>query len=231
MAQSERRIPDQSAWRKRAWATRYAMYGEKGHNAPTKDRQCTMDGCCKPHHARGYCLNHYSLWKNKGYPDLEPGFTRRGAPLEFLQNTVLQFRDDDCLEWPFVRDRNGYGYLRYNGRDRTVSRVVCEIVNGPPPADGYDAAHSCGKGHLGCVNPRHIVWKTHIANMHDQEIHGTKASGERNGHAKLSWADVVEIRRIGRSMTQRAIGARYGVDNSTIGFILSGRNWKDEPRG
>ena len=33
------------------------------------DRICTIDGCEKPLRARGYCVNHWGLWRRNGVPE------------------------------------------------------------------------------------------------------------------------------------------------------------------
>jgi hypothetical protein len=63
-----------------------------------------------------------------------------------------------------------------NWRPRTVRRahrVMCEIAHGPKPAPGFVAAHTCGKGREGCVNPRHLRWASQKENMADKLLHGT----------------------------------------------------------
>src|SRR6185312_60585 len=61
-----------------------------------------------------------------------------------------------CLLWPFSRNQGGYANV---GRKSTlVHRIMCEYMHGEPPDGKPEAAHECGKGYLGCVNPHHIVW-------------------------------------------------------------------------
>lgn len=33
---------------------------------------------------------------------------------------------------------------------------MCELVYGKPPMPKHQAAHNCGKGNLGCINPKHL---------------------------------------------------------------------------
>lgn len=56
-----------------------------------------------------------------------------------------------CLIWPFNRAQNGYPTAGKNNAIRP-HRLMCERRNGPAPSSKHQAAHSCGKGHLGCVN-------------------------------------------------------------------------------
>ena len=106
-----------------------------------------------------------------------------------------------------------------------VQRIICEKTSGATPTAGMQAAHSCGNGHLGCVNPSHLSWKTRTANADDKRTHGTATSGERNGGAKLTADDVQKIRSLQGKLTQREIAALFGVGQSTISMVHSGAIW------
>jgi hypothetical protein len=55
-------------------------------------------------------------------------------------------------------------------------------------------------------------------------------SGERNGRARLSEAQVAEIRRmLAAGETCTTIAHRFGVSRSSISLIKSGRRWKEKP--
>jgi hypothetical protein len=50
--------------------------------------------------------------------------------------------------------------------------------------------------------------------------------GVEHGMSKLTEKEVLEIRAIGRSMTQKEIGKKYGIVHSQVGFILNRKQWK-----
>lgn len=55
---------------------------------------------------------------------------------------------------------------------------------------------------------------------------GTVQSGERNPAAKLTAADVAEIRnRVAAGETQRAVARRYGVSKGALCLMISGKTW------
>lgn len=85
----------------------------------------------------------------------------------------MAYEGDDCLTWPFLKSPRGYARMHVNGRDKRVSRLVCEEAYGTPPTPDHHAAHSCGKGHLACVTKRHLRWATPVENAADKIIHGT----------------------------------------------------------
>lgn len=113
--------------------------------------------------------------------------------------------------------------MRVNGQSQNVHRLVCETEHGPAPF-GYEAAHSCGNGHLGCVNRNHLSWKTRAGNAADMVAHGTSAKGEGHGLAKLTEDAVREIRRFGTS-DRRSLADRFSVCAHTIGEIQRGDTW------
>lgn len=151
--------------------------------------------------------------------------TPKGQPMRFYQDVVLPYQSDDCLTWPYSKSGEGYALVESNGRTNHVHRLACGKVNGPPPTPKHQAAHSCGKGSLGCVNPRHLSWKTQSENERDKLRHGTHNRGERHGMAKLNADTVREIRALEGNLSKRKMAAKFGVSHRTIGNILAGRSW------
>jgi hypothetical protein len=129
--------------------------------------------------------------------------------------------EDACLIWPFERTHWGYGTLLQNGQKRVASRVMCELVNGPPLGPEYEACHSCGHGAAGCVNPNHLRWGTRRENMQDAIAHGaTRAASLKK--TQLSLEQISDIRRLGGTMRQKDIGAIFGIEQYEVSKILSG---------
>jgi hypothetical protein len=155
------------------------------------------------------------------YGDPMKGSTEVGAPKIFIERAI-NYIGDECLIWPFARNKDGYGTIHYGKKTLGAHVVVCKIVNGESE-NKKEVAHSCGNGHLGCVSPKHLRWATRKENCDDRVIHGTDFRGEKSGRAKLSNEDVVEIRRLGNSLLQREIAEIYSVSRSNIGNILVGR--------
>ena len=145
---------------------------------------------------------------------------------------------EECLIWPFSRSR-GYAQVSVNRKIKKASRIMCEKVHGPPPTPKHEAAHSCGCGHLGCINPKHLSWKTRSENQQDRRKHGTHGRGAnmrtRRIGFKLNPELVAEIRTIGNTVSKEELGRRYGVTPSNIAKILSRKSWwidgKRTPRG
>lgn len=191
-------------------------------------RICSIDGCCKPAcNSRGWCVAHYSRWRRYGDP--LAGRVPHGEASRWLLDHVT-FSSDDCLIWPFARMHTGYGRVWLNGRLQVASRAMCELAHGNPPSRNYYAAHSCGKGRDGCVNPKHLSWKTRLENEADKRAHGTVARGEKNGRAKLSDADVMRIRELAGAVPQKELAAMFGVSPSLISMVIAGHRRKGGAR-
>lgn len=142
-------------------------------------RLCSIPNCGKPVYGHGWCCGHNRRWRLYGSP--LGGRTTPGELLRYYTETVLPHADKtNCLAWPFGRSTKGYGKIWIDGRSFIVSRLACEAINGPPPTPEHEAAHNCGKGHEGCVNPLHVRWATRTENFADKLIHGTSNRGARH---------------------------------------------------
>jgi hypothetical protein len=191
-------------------------------------RICSVDGCEKPHIAKGFCREHDRRAKVHGHP-LGGRKHRPRAPVfaafKFFTETVLPFDGDECLIWPILTDRNGYGLMVFDGKRCSVHREACKAKHGPPPTPKHQAAHSCGRGAMGCVNPNHLRWATAKQNGADMVLHGRSQRGARQHMAKLTEPMVREIRALHGTMTHGDIAGRFGVSRSCVSMILGGRIW------
>jgi hypothetical protein len=133
---------------------------------------------------------------------------------------------DECEEWPFYRDASGYGRVTIEGRMHFVHRLICARAHGAPPSQKHQAAHSCGNGHLGCVNPRHLRWATAKENVADRKRHGTQSYGEDAPRAKLSERDVRRIRTwLAKGHSMPKLAREFGVSPSVVHDIVTGKSW------
>lgn len=190
---------------------------------------CRASGCDKTVSAKGLCRNHRH--REIKYGDPLGGGTQKGEPLRWIEGHVA-YEEATCLIWPFARRDGTYGRLyvsgfRPGGRKHAYAhRVMCEMAHGAPPTRRHEAAHSCGKGHEGCVNPKHLRWATVKENAADRRIHGTENKGIRNGQARLTENEVRAIRNaVSAGNRRKRVAALYGVSRQTVDDVVNGRRW------
>lgn len=124
-------------------------------------------------------------------------------------------------------DRYGYVYFTLSfgpGRPQRhvrAHRLVCESFHGPSPTPKHHVAHCDGNQ----KNNRsgNLRWATQAENMADMVRHGRSNTGEKNPQAKLTSAQVLEIRHDARRSTDLA--KHYGVCVSTIRRVRHGHGW------
>lgn len=128
---------------------------------------------------------------------------------------------DFCLIWPFSHKGGGYAQI---SKGILVHRLMCEYRNGPPPSPEHHAAHSCGRGHDACVNPWHLNWRTPTENQLERfEQHGP------NPQRKLTEESAAKIRDLKGFATADTIARMFGVSESNVRLIQSGKTWKASP--
>lgn len=138
----------------------------------------------------------------------------------------LDYQSDDCLIWPFAgKARNGYGLFGHLGRMTYAHRFMCELVNGPPPTPEHHSSHICGQGRQGCVNPRHLEWKTASENHFERRRHGTHATNKWGPKGKLSTDTVAAIRRLEGLTTNMELARRFDVSVDTIRRVFTGETY------
>ena len=112
-------------------------------------KQCSVDGCEKPVHARGWCRKHYLRWHKYGDPLKRTQFDN---PEEsFAARTEWQ---GDCLIWIAGKNNMGYGKISIGGGATMYAhRYAWERANGPIP-EGTEIDHICHTPL--CCNPDHL---------------------------------------------------------------------------
>jgi hypothetical protein len=167
-------------------------------------------------------MKHYSRLKDNG--TLETIIASPGEGRRWLLAHV-DYSGEECLAWPFGKGARGYGSTSDNGRSIAAHLLMCRLAHGPKPGKRYVAAHSCGKGHEACVNPRHLRWDTVKGNHADMVLHGTHNRGENSPTNKLTENDVRKILSLIGTKPMKEIGKDFGVSYTLIFNIKHGINW------
>lgn len=142
-------------------------------------------------------------------------------------------RTAGCWLWTASLSReNGYGILgrpggRVNGKTKLIMahRFSWEVAFGPVP-DGLGVLHRCDVPQ--CVRPEHLFVGTQKVNMQDAAAKGRlgKGKGERAPLAKLTAADVIDIRTLRAfGATTRALADAFEMHTTTIQRVVAGRYW------
>lgn len=127
-----------------------------------------------------------------------------------------------CHLWTAGKDRVGYGKFWARGCSARAHRVAYSIAHGVVPPTTY-VCHRCDTP--ACVNPEHLFAGTPLDNMRDKMAKGRLRVpfGYANGRAKLTRADVVEVRRLaGIGVFQYEIARRFGITQSGVSRIVTG---------
>ena len=149
-----------------------------------------------------------------------------------LFTTLLDRTADDagCAVWQ-KSCCNGHPAMRQNDKTVLVRRAVWIDMHGPIPA-GKIIRMTCETPK--CIHPDHMAITTHQKLAKENGAKGLMsgpvrsakiAATKRAKHAKLTNADVLEIRSSPEK--GRAMAAKHGVDEKHISRIRRHQCWRD----
>ena len=130
-----------------------------------------------------------------------------------------------CWDWGGNVSASGYGIVRVRGITLPAHQIAL-MLDGREIPPGCMALHHCDNRR--CVRASHLYVGTAAQNARDREVRNRSQDrrGAANGHAKLSAADVMTIRRRwAAGDRQNAMAAEYGVARATIWAVIHGQNW------
>lgn len=179
----------------------------------------------------GYCRRHSLNWKHFGDPLARPGVLRE-LTVKGLVAFYKTSQETDCWVWIGRTHKSGYGLVccrTTSKNEHYAHRLSWELHHGPIPT-GLQVCHHCDNPP--CVNPEHLFLGTAWDNTWDSKRKGRAIQGERVASSRLCAEQVLEIRKLGRETTtlsQRQIGALFGVTRSAVQRVLSRGTWKHLP--
>jgi hypothetical protein len=104
-----------------------------------------------------------------------------------------------------------------------VHALVLEAFVGRCP-EGMECCHEdgdTGNNHVG-----NLRWGTHQSNMADKKKHGTQTRGSGHPGAKLTEAEVAEIRASRGKVGQRELARRFNTTQGNVSAIHLGKTWR-----
>lgn len=124
---------------------------------------CTLDGCERPQHARGWCNAHYCQWLRRGDPlSRVPAPTEADHLARFMAKVTVS--SDGCWLWGSTVNSAGYGVFSIGRFGRIYAHRWSYEHHVAPIPEGLVIDHLC-RTPL-CVNPDHLEPVTQRVNVH-----------------------------------------------------------------
>jgi hypothetical protein len=128
---------------------------------------------------------------------------------------------DECWDWLYSTNKDGYGNFWFQGSNVNSHRVAWILTFGPIP-NGLDILHKCDNPP--CCNPSHLFLGTHEDNMRDMGEKGRAntliALTARRSQARNPELLGEILRLKGMGLSCRLIGDKVGLSNPTVSRIL-----------
>ena len=192
---------------------------------------CSVEGCESPvgrTGGRGFCSKHYKRFRAHGDP--VGGGIDYGSANKFVREAAASVDATECINWPYGKNAEGRGRVNIGGNPMNADVAVLTFAKGKKPTPKHECCHSCGNGHLGCVNPSHMYWGTRKENVADAIAHGTSYTlhvpvGEGHHCAKYSDATIdAAMRRLTSGDRRSVVASELGISSSYVYILSSGRS-------
>lgn len=141
-------------------------------------RLCSIDGCSRPHVAKGYCNPHYIRWKASGDP----------GPAEVQEKMARpdECTFDDCSKEVQARGLcKGHYMQQYEGREMATLRPKAPQGSGWVNDGGYH-----------CITVNGRTWLKHrleadrvLREHHGRELQAHEEVHHVNGDKSQNWSD------------------------------------------
>lgn len=133
----------------------------------------------------------------------------------------------DCWHWVAATRPTGLGYGAFsiNGRSYRAHRIAWFLYNRRRPGN-LPVCHHCDNPR--CCNPHHLFLGTLSDNCKDmvQKGRGVDNRGENYGQAKLSNADISQIRKLyNLGYPQYNIAKEFQIHQATVSRIVNYLRW------
>jgi hypothetical protein len=135
-------------------------------------------------------------------------------------------KGEGCWEWQGSRWHHGYGRVVVAGHQTMAHRRAFQLTFGDFDPK-LDVLHRCDN--KPCVRPDHLYLGNDLDNARDRVERGPdiRFPGEANGRAKLTAADVDELRHLrALGLSYPELCRRFGVSKTAARFAVSGKTWR-----
>lgn len=150
---------------------------------------------------------------------------KRKKLIQRIEDRIF-YSPDGCWYWiGALWSHSGRGRIQVWGKSRIAYRVIYQLQKGSIP-EGKMLCHRCDNPV--CVNPDHLFVGTAKDNFDDFINKGKIRPvfrGEKNGSAKLSDKDVLEIRSLRGKCTNVELAKRFKTNDSHISMIQRRQLW------
>ena len=165
---------------------------------------------------RGLCKPCYYRERRRGGLVNRP--TKHIPLRERILEKVAKDERTGCWNWTGHGRQDGYGLVWHNQKARRAHRASYEAFKCELAAHDI-VCHTCDNRR--CVNPDHMFVGTRGDNNRDATNKGRNAFGTRNGHSKLTEAQVVFIRQ-NTELSQSELARRLGIGQPAVSRIIHG---------
>ena len=136
--------------------------------------------------------------------------------------------ESGCWLWIGYINSGGYGRMFTRGnRGVLAHRYSYWMHKGEIPKGKY-VCHTCDTP--SCVNPNHLFIGTKADNNKDRHQKNRTVlpnqSGSNHSQSKLTEADVIDIRRLSKTVSTQELSRIYGVEYSGLRKIINRKAWR-----
>ena len=141
----------------------------------------------------------------------------KSLPRKTTKGRILKPHKNVHGYWFVVLCRNG------KPKSQVIHLLVAAAFIGPRP-EGYDTRHGPLGKHVN--TPENLSYGTRSENMRDCLRDGTDQNGEKGSGAKLTQAQVLELRNLKGQVKQKEAAALFGISRPNVSMIWSGKTWR-----
>jgi len=190
-------------------------------------------GCGEPapisprnHSAHGYVKGEARRFVHGHNTRVQP--IQKRAPIRPVADRLWSRVDKHCAggcwEWQGTKQVSGHGTMGVAKRNVLTHRLAYELTYGPIPA-GKIVRHACDNPP--CCNPSHLLLGVRADNSRDMVERERQERGARHHNAKLTEADIFEIRRLASAgCFYRDIAARFHIHQDYVYQIARRKVWR-----